>query len=264
MNISFRRKVYLEAGQKKNGSPRKSNFNNLSAFLIIISIAFFVIGTEFKEGSLESILISRVDNIIGILFILEYLIRLWVAPLSKRFGKGIKGYLKFIFHPSSIIDLVAISPVFLGFIGSEMYLIRIIRLARIFRLGKVGKFKNAFAHIIFALSIRIEELKIVGLYTSALTLLSSAFLYLAESKVQPEAFGSIPKAMWWSIITITTVGYGDTYPITTFGRIITALTALAGISVIAIAAGLIASGFDEAIKQSKKSKNSNKKIYLGK
>ena len=98
MNISFRRKVYLQAGEKRNGRPRKSNFNNLSAFLIIISIAFFVIGSEFKEGSLESSLISRVDNTIGILFILEYLIRLWVAPLSKRFGKGIKGYLRFIFH----------------------------------------------------------------------------------------------------------------------------------------------------------------------
>ncbi len=128
---------------------------------------------------------------------------------------------------------------------------------RIFRLGKVGKFQNAFGHISYAISSRLEELKIVGLYTSVLTLISSALLYFAEGKVQPEAFGTIPKAMWWSIITITTVGYGDTYPITPVGRIITGLTALAGISVIAIAAGLIASGFDEAIAKGKNKSEDN-------
>ena len=100
-------------------------------------------------------------------------------------------------------------------------------------------------------------MKIIGLYTSVLTLISSALLYFAEGKVQPEAFGTIPKAMWWSIITITTVGYGDTYPITPVGRIITGLTALAGISVIAIAAGLIASGFDEAIAKGKNKSEDN-------
>ncbi len=127
------------------------------------------------------------------------------------------------------------------------------------RLGKIGKFQNAFEHIAYAISSRLEELKIVGLYTGLLTLVSSTLLYFAEGKIQPEAFGSIPKAMWWSIITITTVGYGDTFPITILGRIITAITALAGISVIAIAAGLIASGFDEAIAHHKKSLSSNDK-----
>ena len=248
---SIREKLWLQVGEKKDGSLPSSWFNTFFAFLIIFSIVLVVIGTEFTPGSIAEKITNTFENSIGVIFVIEYLIRGFVSPLSKRYGKGLKGILRYLLTPSSIIDLIAIAPIFLGIVGSEIYLVRIIRLARIFRLGKVGKFQNAFGHIIYAIFSRIEELKIIGLYTSVLTLISSTLLYFAEGKIQPEAFGTIPKAMWWSIITITTVGYGDTYPISTLGRIITAITALAGISVIAIAAGLISSGFDEAIQNSR-------------
>ena len=256
---SIREKLWLQVGEKKDGSLPSSWFNTFFAFLIIFSIVLVVIGTEFTSGSIAEKITNTFENSIGVIFVIEYLIRCFVSPLSKRYGKGLKGILRYLLTPSSIIDLIAIAPIFLGIVGSEIYLVRIIRLARIFRLGKVGKFQNAFGHIIYAILSRIEELKIIGLYTGVLTLISSTLLYFTEGKIQPEAFGTIPKAMWWSIITITTVGYGDTYPISTLGRIITAITALAGISVIAIAAGLISSGFDEAIQNSrnKRSKKSD-------
>ena len=258
MGTSFREKLWLQVGEKNDGSLPSSWFNSFFAYLIVFSIILVVIGTEFPADSRLATITSRIEELIGVLFLVEYLIRTWVSSLSKRYGRGVKGVIRYVLTPSSLIDIIAIAPLFLGVVGSEIYLIRIIRLARIFRLGKVGKFQNAFGHITYAISSRLEELKIIGLYTSVLTLISSALLYFAEGKVQPEAFGTIPKAMWWSIITITTVGYGDTYPITTFGRIITGLTALAGISVIAIAAGLIASGFDEAIAKGKRKTDDNK------
>ena len=249
---SFRRKIWIQVGEQKDGGIPNSWFNSLFAFLIVFSIILVVIGTEFSTESLAGEITNKIEQIIGLLFVVEYLIRAYVSPLSQRYGKGIRGILRYLLSPTSLIDLIAIAPLFLGLVGSEIYLLRIIRLARIFRLGKVGKFQNAFGHIAYAILSRLEELKIIGIYTGVLTLVSSTLLYFAEGKVQPEAFGTIPKAMWWSVITITTVGYGDTYPITSFGRIITAFTALAGISVIAIAAGLIASGFDEAIQHSRK------------
>ena len=259
MSISIREKLWLQVGEKNDGSLPSSWFNSFFAYLIVFSIVLVVVGTEFPSGSTLANITSKIEEIIGVLFLVEYLVRIWVSPLSKRYGRGIKGGIRYALTPSSIIDIIAIAPLFLGIVGSELYLVRIIRLARIFRLGKVGKFQNAFGHISYAITSRIEELKIIGIYTSVLTLISSALLYFAEGKVQPEAFGTIPKAMWWSIITITTVGYGDTYPITTLGRIITGLTALAGISVIAIAAGLIASGFDEAIAKGKEKLEENDK-----
>ena len=256
---SIREKLWLQVGEQKDGSLPSSWFNSFFAYLIVFSIFLVVVGTEFSPDSFASGITTRIESIIGVLFLLEYLIRAWVAPLSKRYGKGFKGIGRYVLTPSAIIDFIAIAPLFLGLVGSEIYLVRIIRLARIFRLGKVGKFQNAFGHIVYAVSSRLEELKIVGLYTGVLTLISSTLLYFVEGKIQPEAFGTIPKAMWWSVITITTVGYGDTFPITPLGRIITALTALAGISVIAIAAGLIASGFDEAIAEGKKKLKPNEK-----
>ena len=263
MTSSIREKLWLQVGEKNDGSLPSSWFNSFFAYLIVFSIVLVVVGTEFSSDSQLGNLVSRIETFVGILFLVEYLIRAWVSPLSKRYGKGIKGLVRYVLTPTSIIDIIAIAPLFLGIVGSEIYLVRIIRLARIFRLGKVGKFQNAFGHITYAILSRIEELKIIGIYTSLLTLISSALLYFAEGKVQPEAFGTIPKAMWWSIITITTVGYGDTFPVTTLGRVITSLTALAGISVIAIAAGLIASGFDEAIEQSKRNKlNKKDKVLL--
>ena len=243
---SIRKKLWLQVGPKEDGSLPTSWFNSFFAYAIFFSIFIAVIGTEISETSDWKDHLSRAETIIGILFLIEYVIRAGVSTLSKRFGKGLKGTIRFLIQPSALIDLIAITPLFLGGIGSEVYLVRIIRLTRILRLGKLGKFQAAFSRISYAISSRIEELKIIGLYTILLILGSSALLYAVEGQLQPEAYGSIPKAMWWSLMTITTVGYGDVFPITALGKIITALSAIAGICVIAVGAGLIASGFDEA------------------
>ena len=251
MNInSIRQKIWLEVGQRQDGSLPNSIFNRFFAYTIFFSIFLAVVMTALSQESLLATITNKVETFVGILFLVEYIIRAWVSPLSQRYGKGIQGICRFLLSPSALIDLIAITPLFLGLIGSEIYLIRIIRLARILRLGKVEKFQKAFTHISYAISSRLEELKITGLITGVLILISSALLYATEGDAQPDAFGSIPKAMWWSVITITTVGYGDVHPITTLGKIITALTALTGIGVIAISAGLIASGFNEAISKS--------------
>ena len=157
---SIREKLWLQVGEKKDGSLPSSWFNTFFAFLIIFSIVLVVIGTEFTPGSIAEKITNTFENSIGVIFVIEYLIRGFVSPLSKRYGKGLKGILRYLLTPSSIIDLIAIAPIFLGIVGSEIYLVRIIRLARIFRLGKVGKFQNAFGHIIYAIFSRIEELKI--------------------------------------------------------------------------------------------------------
>ena len=256
---SIRRKIWLQVGQNEDGSLPSSWFNSFFAYAIFFSIFIAVIGTETPETSNWKDHLSHTETIIGILFLIEYLIRAWVSTLSKRFGRGLKGTIRFLIQPSALIDLIAITPLFLGGIGSEVYLVRIIRLTRILRLGKLGKFQAAFSRIAYAVSSRLEELKIIGLYTILLILGSSALLYAVEGQIQPEAYGSIPKAMWWSLMTITTVGYGDVYPVTALGKLITALSAIAGICVIAVGAGLIASGFDEASEVRKLEKQKSQK-----
>lgn len=149
--------------------------------------------------------------------------------------------------PIAVIDLLAIAPTILGFVTPELYLLRIIRLVRIGRLGRSERFHKSIKHFNNAIKSKGEELRISAVYSMVLVLISSSLMYLAEGSIQKEQFGSIPRCLWWSIITVTTVGYGDSTPVTALGKIIASLTAICGIAVIAIPIGLISAGFSESI-----------------
>jgi voltage-gated potassium channel len=140
-------------------------------------------------------------------------------------------------------------PIFLTALGAEAFLLRLARLLRILRLARLGRFSVAMSSISEAIGSRRHEL-LLSLGVAALVLvISSALLYLVEGGVQPDNFGSIPRAMWWSIVTLTTVGYGDVFPMTAVGRILAAITAVTGIGLIAMPAGILAASFSDAMKR---------------
>ena len=114
--------------------------------------------------------------------------------------------------PAAVLDLLALAPLLFVFIGSEAYLFRLFRLLRVLRLAKLGRFSTAWEHVGQAVSSRRYELIMSAALALLLMLISSTLLYLVEGQAQPATFGSIPRAMWWSICTLTTVGYGDATP----------------------------------------------------
>lgn len=226
---------------------RKTVLVKAIGVLIVFSICLAIISTETIIQSKYIETLETLDSVIAALFLIEYILRIWVAPLKSGARRGIKGMADYAISPIAVIDLLAIVPTILGFITPELYLLRIIRLVRIGRLGRSERFQKSIKHFNNAIKSKGEELRISAVYSMVLVLISSSLMYLAEGSIQKEQFGSIPRCLWWSIITLTTVGYGDLTPVTALGKIIASLTAVCGIAVIAIPIGLISAGFSESI-----------------
>ena len=158
------------------------------------------------------------EMVFAVVFLIEYVARIWIAPENPDLGGGWKARLRYALSMPALIDLIALSTLFLTFFGSEGAFLRLFRLARIFMLARLGRYSSALRAIGHALNSRRYELGASLTIAGFLLLVSSTLLYMVEGDIQPDDFGSIPRAMWWSIATLTTVGYGDAFPITPFGK----------------------------------------------
>lgn len=226
-----------------------SPLNRAVAALIVLSVVIAVLGSEPTLVTGHEALWDGVELGIGILFAVEYLTRLWVCVEAPAIGPGLRGRLRYLVSPAALLDLVALSPLLIGAIGAEAYLARLVRLVRVARLARLGRFSSAMRLLGEALSERRFELAMSAVIALLILLLSSTLLYLIEGAGQPEAFGSIPRAMWWSMATLTTVGYGDVFPLTPLGRVLAGITAFTGIGLIAMPTGILAAAFSDALQR---------------
>lgn len=184
-----------------------------------------------------------------VIFTVEYILRVWSCTEDRAadYAHPIMGRLKFMFSPMAIIDLIAFLPFYLGaFFAIDLRLLRIFRLLRLLKLTRYSP-----ALIIIWAVIRNQYRALTAAFFVMLTalLFSSSIIFLFEHKVQPENFASIPHAMWWSLATLTTVGYGDVVPITIGGRIFGGLTMILAIGMLALPTGVIATGFANEIRK---------------
>jgi voltage-gated potassium channel len=222
----------------------------LNAFLLVFIVASIIIGILETEPVLREAwpaFFKLAEFAFVVLFLLEFIGRLICAPLNPRYG-NIFGFLR---SWPAFIDIAVLVTLVLPFFGLEPALLRMVRALRILRLARLGRFSIALSHLGDAFAERRYEL-IAGLVFSGLLLLGAATaLYLVEGGIQPDAFGSIPRALWWAVATLTTVGYGDVVPVTGIGRVLAAFTALAGIAVIAIPTGIMAAAFTDVIRKAR-------------
>ena len=212
--------------------------------IIFISVFWVVLETEKSIVTGNEKLFLTVNYIFGIFFMVEYLIRLYVIGLIPKYA-GFKGRIRYVFSFYAVIDLLAFLPLFFFPNASESFLLRLLRVTRIISLLKTSKNIKALNTIIEVIKDKKGELIYSILITLGLVFVSAIFLYLVEADAQPETFGSIPRALWWATITLTTVGYGDVYPITVMGKFLTIILTLAAIGIVAIPAGILASGFSK-------------------
>ena len=178
------------------------------------------------------------------LFSLEYISRIKAAAVVAEQDKipVSRARLRYIFSPTGLIDLVAILPSLLPLLfgGIDLRWLRILRLARLFKLSH---YTSALEDLAAAV-VHESRSFMATLYLLVLAvMISSTSIYMFEHEVQPEVFGSIPESMWWSFITLTTVGYGDVVPMTAAGKLVAGFTALMGVCVVALLTGIVASGF---------------------
>ena len=154
----------------------------------------------------------------------------------------------------SIIDLLAILPFYLPFFGIDLRSFRVLRLLRIFRIAKVGRYYSSLNLIKHVFQNKREELILTSVLMVLLLIVSSSLLYYCENAVQPDAFSSIPATMWWAVATLTTVGYGDMYPVTFMGKLCASVIAVLGIGMFALPTGILGAEFVETIQKHKKQK----------
>jgi len=207
----------------------------LIQFLILLSIISFTVETLPGLDQKTIVLLNTFELVSVIIFSLEYLIRIYTSDKK----------LKFIFSFYGIIDLLAILPFYLSF-GFDLRSARILRFLRLFRIIKLVRYNKAISRFSIAFRMIKEELTMFSVVSLILIYISAVGIYYFENAVQPEAFSSIFSSLWWSVVTLTTVGYGDAVPITIGGRIFTFIILMIGLGIIAIPSGMISSALTEA------------------
>ncbi|MEW4570803.1 ion transporter [Tautonia sp. JC769] len=185
-------------------------------------------------------------------FSAEYLLRVWAAPADPRFAGPVRGRLRFMATPLALIDLMAVLPAYLPMFGLDLRFVRALRLLRIFRAAKLVRYISALRLFADVIRAKREELILTTCVFGLMLLITSCLMYFAEHEAQPEAFSSIPAAMWWAVVTLTTVGYGDVHPVTSLGRVLASFSAILGIGFFALPTAILGSGFIEEVEKRKK------------
>jgi len=211
-------------------NPSGKIFTYSIQFLIIVSLVTFSIDTLPDISSSTKELISLIEIVTIMIFTIEYLLRVVVAENKVRF----------IFSFFGLVDLAAILPFYISS-GLDLRAIRVFRLLRLVRILKLFKYNLAIKRFHRALVITKEELILFGFVAIILLYLSAVGIYYCENAAQPELFKSVFHSMWWALTTLTTVGYGDMYPITVGGRVFTFFVLVIGLGTVAVPTGLIAS-----------------------
>ena len=238
-------------------TPLEKNLNIFLMILIFFNVLAVILETEDTLAIRYKGLFHWFEIISVIVFSVEYLLRLWSFTENNKFQRPFWGRVKYALSPMALIDLLAILPFYLPmFIPVDLRFLRALRLFRLFRLFKVSRYVKSLRTIKNVFVEKKEELLIAIFSVLLLLVFSSSLMYFVEHEAQPEKFTSIPAAMWWGIATLTTIGYGDMYPITAWGKFLGGIIALLGIGLFALPAGILASGFAGEIqkKETKKQK----------
>ena len=220
--------------ESKNGR----RFDIFIQVLIVLSLLAFSIETlpNLSEQTKEYLYYFEVFCVA--IFTIEYLLRFTFA--KKKLG--------YVFSFYGIIDLLAILPFYLTF-GIDLRSVRIFRILRVFRILKLARYNNAMNRFREAAISAREEIVLFIILTGILLYLSAFGIYMFENEAQPEKFASVFHSLWWAVSTLTTVGYGDVYPITMGGKIFTFFILIIGLGIVTVPAGIVASALSNSVKE---------------
>ena len=252
MNEKLKSRVYTVLDRAVTGDPHSQICSTFIISLIILNVLAVMLETV-EELSLSFAPFFEAFEVFSVaIFTIEYLLRVWSCTADENYSRPFLGRLRFALTPLALIDIIAILPFYLPMIiPVDLRFIRVLRLIRLFRVFKLGRYSNSLRTLGKVLRNKREQLSITLFITFILLVVASSLMYFFENDVQPGLFPSIPAAMWWGVSTLTTVGYGEVYPITLAGKILGMIIAVLGIGLFALPAGILGSGFVEEMQRQK-------------
>ena len=246
----LKHKIYKLVEKGHHGSKINLIFDYTIMSLILLNVIAIILETIPEINSQISQLLNLFEIFSIIVFSLEYVMRIYVSDLTHPSSSRIKSAFKFIFSLFGLIDLLAITPFYLPFlIKIDLRVLRILRVLRFFRILKINRYNNSLNLIWSVIQEKKPELTITGFTTLLALFIASFLMYNIEGEAQPDKFATLLDSFWWAIATLTTVGYGDVYPVTGLGKLISGFIAVLGIILLALPTGIISAGFIEKISK---------------
>ena len=257
-----RQRVY-EIIELHNHDRASAVFDWFLMILICLNVIAVISGSIDELQARYNKLFTWFDYFSIGIFTIEYLLRLWTAPYKFPSPQRpqIFPYLCYIFSFMGVIDLCAILPFYLPFVVNvDLRILRILRLFRLLRVLKLTRYNNSLKLIIKVLHKERDKLYITIFFMIVMILLASSVMYFAENSAQPDKFPNIPATLWWAVATLTTVGYGDVYPVTVLGKLLGSIISIFGIGLIAMPSGIISMGLITEAEREKNPKRRRRRI----
>ena len=250
MKIRHRCWELLEPGEENDSNSKKVDIFLLG--LISLNILSVILETVDDLFNQYKITFQYFEFFSVLVFTIEYMARLW-SCVTEKFNNetDLKRRIKYFFSFSAIIDLIAILPSIIALIYPTIDL-RFIRALRIIRLLKFSRYSSSINNLLSVIWNQRRSFGAAYFILFIALIISSSGMYLVEKDVQPEKFGSIPHAMWWAIVTLTSVGYGDVTPITSMGKFFGSVIIILGILTVALPSGILAAAFTDFTRKSQK------------
>lgn len=258
--MAFKKSIFLLIDSEKGNKKGDYFVEYLISGLILLNVIAIFLESYKSINENFKLLFYSIELISIIVFSIEYIVRIWVADLQYPTLPPTKARLKYVFSFLGLVDLLSILPFYLPFlITIDLRVMRVLRLLRLLRLLKLNRHSKSLKLIGQVLKNTKNDILVTIFMVFILLVLASTLMYSLENEAQPEAFENIGQALWWAVATLTTVGYGDIYPITGLGKLLSGVIALLGIGIVALPTGIISSAYiDEVQKQ--KQKQENKKV----
>jgi voltage-gated potassium channel len=246
---TFRRKLYVQLDPHGWTASGLSPLNRILVILILAAVGTAIIETEPDVYNTSPFAFQALNLLFFKLFAIEYLARLWVCVERDNGLTDAQNRWAFLRSPWSLLDLLVLAVTIAPFLGSNFLILRLLRILRIASLARHGRLAEAMGHLRVAISARKFELLLTLGLASGLIVFGATALFWIEGHIQPDKFGSIPRALWWSVVTFTTIGYGDVSPVTPLGKIVAGLVAVAAIGLVAMPTGILAAAFSDAMQR---------------
>jgi voltage-gated potassium channel len=253
--LSWRSRVHHVIGSAHSAGRLSRIFNTFIVVLILLNVMAMVLeSVQAVHARVPHWFLWFEYFSVGV-FSVEYVLRVWSCVEGPQYRRPVRGRLRFMVSPLALVDLSAVLPFYLPFVAVDLRVLRMfrmLRIMRIMRIAKLGRYSQSLQMLLRVVKSKKEQLTSSACILLILVVVAATLIFYAEHETQPKSFSSIPAAMWWAVITLTTIGYGDVYPVTVVGKLLASVIAVLGIGMVALPTAILGAGLLEEMEHHKK------------